>query len=160
MHMRLSPLSFSNWTQPLLAGAGYNNIALMEDVFEALLGALLLDRGFKAVQRFLQANIISKLVSVDDILVTRNYKTLLYQAAGSQSMSVKYQAVGKGTTVKNPETGKLVSPPLFSCNVGCMPRCWCASIVMHCYGHANVARLADSWIRVAGVDVHVCGRGD
>jgi len=70
------------------ATGGRSNISLLADTFEAVLGALYLDQGFKACEKFLQANLFTQL---DKILVEQLYKD------PKSELQEKVQSQGLGT---------------------------------------------------------------
>jgi ribonuclease-3 len=56
------------------------NKNILGDAFEALIGALYLDQGYKAVRRFVEKQLISKYIDFDSVLKTdTNYKSRLYE---------------------------------------------------------------------------------
>ncbi|NQS99115.1 MAG: ribonuclease III [candidate division Zixibacteria bacterium] len=77
----------------LLMGAGEvrsggrERRSILEDAFEALVGAVYLDGGLKAAQRFVQRHLLSCVDEIIDSDELRNYKSMLLEYAQSTSTS-------------------------------------------------------------------------
>ncbi len=77
----------------LLMGAGEvrsggrERRSILEDAFEALVGAVYLDGGLKAAQRFVQQHLLSCVDEIIDSDELRNYKSMLLEYAQSTSTS-------------------------------------------------------------------------
>ena len=76
-----------------------NRKTLLEDVFEAFNGALFLDQGMSAVQRFLKQTVYP-LIDEGDFDASRDYKTELQEKLQvNGAIDIKYQVIAEGESV-------------------------------------------------------------
>jgi len=69
----------------------YKNKHILGDAFEALIGAIYLDHGYKAVKKFVFKQLMSKHIDIDEILKTEtNYKSRLIERAQKEKKDIAF----------------------------------------------------------------------
>ena len=67
------------------------NKNILEDAFEAFIGALYLDQGYRAVRKFVEKRLIAKYIDFDAVLKTdTNYKSRLLEWAQQKKVEVVF----------------------------------------------------------------------
>ena len=68
------------------------NKNILEDAFEAFIGALYLDQGYRAVRKFVEKRLIAKYIDFDTVLKTdTNYKSRLLEWAQQKKVEVAFE---------------------------------------------------------------------
>jgi len=71
--------------------SGHNTKHLYGDAFEALVGAVFLDRGFRKTRRFFIKNILRRYLDIDKIINTDNdYKSLVFEWVQKKKASLSF----------------------------------------------------------------------
>ena len=82
---------------------GRNKDAIIADMFEAFLGALYLDQGYDAADRFLHLAMDAYIVHPDNVEVFKDYKTKLQEYVQTdRRKSVRYQLVSESGPSNSP----------------------------------------------------------
>jgi ribonuclease-3 len=82
-----------------------NNKHFYADSFEAFIGAIYLDRGYKKTYEFVKKQIIEKLTDLDKIIHTEtNHKSSLIEFSQKNNISIKFD-----TNSKNDKSSKFIS---------------------------------------------------
>ncbi len=82
---------------------GWNtNLKVLENAFEALVGALYLDKGFPTAKKFI-CKVVNAVFDVNDLLTDENYKDVLTRFAADKKLGV----VGYSTLSDNPFTVRI-----------------------------------------------------
>lgn len=58
---------------------GRNNVSILADTFEAIIGAIFLDRGFDEVSKFISEHLIKKITELLEVVEVRDYKSKLQE---------------------------------------------------------------------------------
>jgi len=67
------------------------NKNILEDAFEAFIGALYLDQGYRAVRKFVEKQLIAKYIDFDSVLKTdTNYKSRLLELAHRKQITIVF----------------------------------------------------------------------
>ncbi|MDB4083267.1 ribonuclease III [Vicingaceae bacterium] len=76
----------------------YRSKSIFGDAFEALIGAIYLDKGYEQCKKFVVNKIIKDYVDVDELLATEtNFKSKLIEYSQSKKMNYKFQTIAVET---------------------------------------------------------------
>jgi ribonuclease-3 len=82
----------------------YSNKNILGDAFEALIGAIYLDHGYKAVKKFVFKQLLKKHIDLEQLLLTEtNYKSRLIEWAQKDRKEITFQTDLKPTDGATPE---------------------------------------------------------
>lgn len=85
-HIQLDKLVIAN------ISVGNRKRHIFEDAFEALIGAIYLDRGYKFTEKFVQKNIIDKHFDLEELrFEDKNYKSQLIEWAQKNKQEVQFE---------------------------------------------------------------------
>ena len=74
----------------------HNSKSILSDAFEALIGAVYLDRGIEVCKKFIQTNILEPALNNGEHLIDENYKSQLLEYAQANKLAIPvYQIVSE-----------------------------------------------------------------
>ena len=79
------------------------NKNILGDVFEAMIGALYLDKGYKSVRKFVVKRLINKYIDIDKVVETEyNYKSRLIEWAQHKKVELSFNTVTVDSSERTP----------------------------------------------------------
>jgi ribonuclease III len=77
-----------------------NSSRIFEDAFEALIGAIYLDQGYKSVYKFINSEIISRHIDFDELELTNtNYKSQLIEWSQRTKSQIEFNSFNDGESL-------------------------------------------------------------